>query len=193
MKARLIKKILNNTGYIVGNYGEYIAVGSPLCHDLISVNKQTLKVKLGLDTFHKGRAALEGAGKSGAEMLFIYNKLEEMIASGEIVDIINGDDVLENPLPVFTFRLGKIVETTTEKYGWPNVDNQGYVLHDNSSFKTRRECIQYAIKEIKYAIENDSSFIKERTEQLDARKHRKAENENTLNALLDDLNKLNDL
>jgi hypothetical protein len=54
MKARLLKKILNNTGYIINNKRDYIAVGSPLCHDLISVDKKTLKLKYALDTWGEG-------------------------------------------------------------------------------------------------------------------------------------------
>ena len=34
MKARLLKKLLNNTEYSLSNNKEYIAVGSPMCHDL---------------------------------------------------------------------------------------------------------------------------------------------------------------
>ena len=57
MKARLLKKLLNDTGYAVSNHDEYIAVGSPLCHDLISVNKQTLNLKYALDTWRDANAA----------------------------------------------------------------------------------------------------------------------------------------
>ena len=59
MKARLLKKLLNDTSYSVSNNKEYIAVGSPLCHDLMSVNKETGKVKYALDTFGKGRECFE--------------------------------------------------------------------------------------------------------------------------------------
>ena len=73
MKARLLTKLLNNTGYRVNNNKDYIAVGSPLCHDLISVNKQTLKVKYALDTFREGRKCFEETSTQSekTELLFI--------------------------------------------------------------------------------------------------------------------------
>ena len=59
MKARLLKKLMNDTGYYPGDYGDYIALGSPLCHNLMSVDKESLKVTYALDTFKQGRACLE--------------------------------------------------------------------------------------------------------------------------------------
>ena len=107
MKARLLKNLLNNTGYSVSNHRDYIAVGSPLCHDLISVNKETLKVKYALDTFREGRKCLEGKSNSKGEneLLFIWDKLHELIENKEINDIINGKDIIKNPLPVFTIKM----------------------------------------------------------------------------------------
>lgn len=163
MKARLLKKILNNTGYSVSNHGDYIAVGSPLCHDLISVNKEALKVKYALDTFREGRKCLEEKSNSKGEneLLFIWDKLHELIASGQIQDIINGKDEIENPLPVFTVEDGKLVESVTDKYGWPNTDNNGFRMYDNTHFATPKKAIEYGISEYKSAKTNTISRIEE--------------------------------
>ena len=99
MKARLLKKILNDPGYSIANYRDYIAVGSSLCHDLIKVDVKTLKLTYALDTFKQGRRSLEKDGKS--QLLFIWDKLQELIDNGEINSIINENDIIENPLPVF--------------------------------------------------------------------------------------------
>lgn len=101
MKARHLTKLLNNTGYTVGDFGKYISVGSPLCHDLIKLDKESFKITYALDTFREGRKALENK----SELLFIWDKLHELVASGEIKEIIEGNDTLENPLPVLRLKM----------------------------------------------------------------------------------------
>jgi len=154
MKARKLKQILNDTGYAVSNHEDYIAVGSPLCHDLISVDKKTLNVKYALDTFRKGRECLEHKtnSKGESELLFIWDKLHELIQNGEIQDIITGKDIIENPLPVFTVNNGELVESVTDKYGWPNTDDNGICMYDNTHFPTKKEAIQYGIEEYESRI-----------------------------------------
>jgi hypothetical protein len=145
MKARLLKQILNDTKYTVNNNTDYIAVGSPLCHDLISVNKKTLKLKYALDTWNEGRAGLVKEGKD--EILFIWDKLQELIDNGQIKDIIEGSDIIENPLPVYTVKNGELIESFTDKYGWPNTTIDGFIMYENEWYKTREEAIEYGISE----------------------------------------------
>jgi len=152
MKSRILRSILNNTQYTISNHEDYIAIGSPLCHDLIAVDKKTMKIKLALDTWNEGRKSLER--KSTEELLFIYDKLNDLIKTGEINDIINGDDVVENPLPVFYVDDGKLIETFTDSYGWPNTTITGELMYDNTHFKSRKKVIEKGISELGYAIEN---------------------------------------
>lgn len=168
MKARLLKKLLNDTGYSVSNNSDYIAVGSPLCHDLISVSKETLKVKYALDTFREGRKCLEDQSNSKGEneLLFIWDKLHELIESGQIQEIINGKDEIENPLPVFTVYNGKLIESVTDKYGWPNTDDNGICMYENTHFPTAKQAIEYGISEYKSSIRNTLLRIKELEEDL---------------------------
>jgi len=174
MKARLLKKLLNDTGYAVSNHRDYIAVGSPLCHDLISVNKETLKVKYALDTFREGRKCLEGQSNSKGEneLLFIWDKLHELIKSGQIQEIINGKDEIENPLPVFTVAGGKLVESVTDKYGWPNTDDDGICMYQNTHFPTKEQAIEYGIQEYKAGETLTLGNIKELEEELSKAKQR---------------------
>ncbi len=138
--------VIAYTGYNVHNYdSKYIAIGSPMCSKLITVHKETLEVKYALDTFHKGREAL-----GNAELIFIWDKLHELIESGAIKDIISGDDVLNNPLPVFTVDEGRLIETFTDEYGWPNVTIDGTMMHENDYFKTKEEALKYGISECTY-------------------------------------------
>lgn len=172
MKARLLKKLLNNTGYAISNHDEYIAVGSPLCHDLITVNKETLNIKYALDTFREGRKALE---KRNEELLFIWDTLHELVKTGQMHDIINGKDEIENPLPVFTVDDGKLIESVTDFYGWPNTDDNGVCMYENSHFPTAEQAIEYGIKEYQCAekltvqriseLEKDLLTVKERLEK----------------------------
>ena len=150
MKARVLKSILNNTQYIVHSSNEYIAIGSPLCSDLISVNKRSLHLKYTLDGYREGRKAL--VKKNYEELLFIWDKLQELIDNGQIIDIIRGVDILENPLPVYTVKEGKLIETTTDAYGWPNVTVSGELMYDNTYFNNRADAIQYGIKDVEAGL-----------------------------------------
>ena len=144
MKARLLTKILNNTKYTVNNNQDYIAIGSPLCHDLISVNKKFLKIRYALDTWNEGRLSVKHANE---ELLFIWDKLQELIDNGQIKDIIDGVDIIENPLPVYTVKKGELIESFTDKYGWPNTTINGEIMYNNVWFKTKQEAIKYGIEE----------------------------------------------
>jgi hypothetical protein len=156
MQARKLRRILNDTKYTVGNYGEYIAIGSPLCHDLIKINKSDYGFKLALDTFNKGRASI-----GNKELTFIYDKLKELAESGELREIIDQDDELENPLHVFTVTDGKLVSTFTDEYGWPNTTVDGTIMHDNNYFKTAKQAIKYGIREAEASIEMCSRTLSE--------------------------------
>jgi hypothetical protein len=149
MKARFLRELLNDTKYTVSNHDGYIAVGSPMVHNLISVNKKTLKVSYALDSRNKGRESLtkEWNSLGKLELLFIWDKLHELIESGEIKDIIEGKDIIENPLPVFTVKDGQLVESKTDAYGWPNTDDDGRMLYNNTHFPTSIQAIEYGIEE----------------------------------------------
>src|SRR6266496_4280440 len=153
MKARYLKKLLNNTGYTVAFYRTYIGIGSPLCHDLIKVDIDVMKTTYALDTWRKGRESV----LHHEELTFIWDKLNELIETGEIKDIISGNDEISNPLPVYTVYKGELISTFTDAYGWPNVTIEGYLMHDNDYFKTEQEALQYGISDLewgkKYAID----------------------------------------
>jgi hypothetical protein len=157
MQARKLKKILNDTGYTVAFYGDYIGIGSPLCHDLIKLDIKTNKITYALDTFHKGRASL-----GNEELTFIWDKLNELVDSGAITEIIDSNDVIDNPLPVYTVKDGVMLCTTTDAYGWPNTTVEGYLMYDNTYFKTMAEAIEYGIKEYQSRVE----YLEERLKEL---------------------------
>lgn len=161
MKARLLKKILNNTEYIINNNEDYIAVGSPYCHCLINVDKKTLQLKYALDAFREGRKSI-----NDENLEFIWDKLQELIDNGQIKDIIEGQDEIENPLPVFTIDEFKIVESTTDKYGWPNSTINGDLMYDNTYFKTKEEAAEYGIRNHNVALQWYKESLKETKEKV---------------------------
>jgi hypothetical protein len=161
MKARLLSELLNNPGYIIHDKGKFICVGSPMCDDLISMDKETLKIKHALDTFHEGRKSIK------SEVLQrIWDKLHELAETGEIQDIINGIDKIENPLPVFIADNGVVRESVTDKYGWPNTTIDGELMYNNSHFPTRKQAIQHGIEDMKAAREMHLRTIEDMSQRL---------------------------
>jgi len=171
MKARALKKELNDTGYSVSNHDGYIAVGSPLCHDLFRVDKDTMKIKYALDTFNEGRECL--IARDNEELLFIWDKLHELVDSGRINYFIEGKDEIDNPLPVYSIRNGKVIESFTDGYGWPNTTEDGETMYDNTHFDDRE-------KAIKHGIEDEEIGIKIWIEELATRKDHLREAERKL-------------
>tara|TARA_B100002049_G_scaffold42555_1_gene29029 strand:- start:19646 stop:20215 length:570 start_codon:yes stop_codon:yes gene_type:complete len=188
MKARLLRKLLNDTGYSISNNEGYIAVGSPMCHDLIKVDKETLKVKYSLDTWNKGRAYLEQRGNE--ELLFIWDKLHELIVSGAIKEIIEGRDHIENPLPVFTVYQGKLVESVTDEYGWPNTDDNGICMYENTHFPTAKEALEKGLSDSKGGVENMKEIVEDRKRDLQKAKDRMKMYEDRVQHLTNELKSL---
>jgi hypothetical protein len=161
MKARLLSKLLNNPGYIIHDKGECICIGSSMCDDLISMNKETLKMRYAIDAFNEGRKAI----KSEA-LALIWDKLHELAETGEIQDIINGNDEIENPLPVFIADDGIVRESVTDEYGWPNTTVDGELMYDNVFFPSREQAIKRGIEEMRAARENLMETIRDLSQRL---------------------------
>jgi len=161
MKARLLKKLLNDTGYAVHDYLNCICIGSPMCSTLVTMDKKNYALNYAADTFNQGRDALKND-----ELVFIWDKLSHLADSGELNAIIEGDDELEINLPVFTVEDGVLKETVTDSYGWPNVTISGELMYDNTWFKTKEEAIQYGIKDMEYAIKHTKESIERHEVEL---------------------------
>ena len=134
MKLRKLKKLLNDTGYILSRDTEYneilddekpyrprICVGSPYVRDLIVYNVVTKQLDHP-SCFNPDKDS------TFTELIEIWKRMHDLAESGELDEIALGDDELQNPIPVFTFRNNKIVKTFTEdgEFGWPYCDNEGY-------------------------------------------------------------------
>lgn len=163
MKAKLLKELLNNTGYIVHERSGKICVGSPMCPELINVDKKTLELKYSLDTFHNGRKSIDHP-----KLAFIWDKLSELIESGQIQEIIDGNDEIdETYLPIYVAENGSYEKKYTKAFGYPNVTADGELLYDNTSFKTEIEAIEYAISICGYALESYLERYNEAKEKME--------------------------
>jgi len=149
MQVRRFEELVR-TEYIVQNCrGEYLGIGSPYCHDLVSVDVETMKVKTNSIT-----------RRDEPKWKRIINAIETL-PRDVLKEILTLDDKIENPLPVFMWRDGKIQETQTEDYEWPNTDHKGFILYVNTTFKTEKECAEYARNQMVYALEGIERYAKE--------------------------------
>lgn len=165
MKAKTLKQILN-TKRPVADHGKYIAVGSYLCHNLIAVDKETLKITYALDSMREGKASLQR--KDDSELLDIWNKLEELISSGNIQEIINGADTAENPITVYSFDENKceIVESFCEALGYPNVTLDGEMMYNNTHFASREDSVKKAIENAEAGVRLTLRCISEKESDI---------------------------
>jgi hypothetical protein len=160
MKARKLRKLLNNTDYTIQQDREKICIGGAYCNDLISVNMETLKIKTASHT-DGGRAGLRND-----ELVMIWDKLTELIKNGEIKDIIEGKDEIENPLTVYTVQNGELKECITDEYGWPNVTDDGFLMYENQYFRTKEAAIQRGIDNLECQIISSKGLIDEYADKL---------------------------
>ena len=161
MKARYLKALLG-TKRPVCDEGEKVCIGSAYIHDLISVDKKTIKLRYKFGV------------PDDAELLAIWEKLKELIDSGEMKSIIDENDVIENPIPVFTYDNDfEIVESHTDALGWPNVTYDGKLMYDNMYFADINDARKAALKEARACYSFHSERIIELGEQIE--EHRKQE------------------
>lgn len=153
MKLRKLRKRLNDTKYILNKNGDCLCVGSPLCPDLIQYDPARGKLSYALSK--------KLADSGNEELIFIWNTLERLIESGEIQDFLNGNDEIEKPLPVFRYAGNEIRESCTDVYGWPNIDSEGNLMYNNTHFRTREECREYAMKELMCALDYMSGNVRD--------------------------------
>ena len=165
MKAQYLKEFLDSTGYNVHAEGRNILIGSPMCSNLISVNVDEMKIRYALDTFKKGwrsEFSLENKSSSERELYVICVKLEELIETGELLEIFNGKDELDNPVKVYTCENGELIEHNATGYGWPNTTENGELIYDNTHFRAAKTALLKAIEECKSNID----FLTRREKEL---------------------------
>jgi chromosome segregation ATPase len=185
MKARLLKKLLNNTGYRVQWSDNKVCIGSALCHDLINVDATTLKLRYELDTFREGVKSIKNE-----KLEAIWYKLEELIKSGEIKDIIEGIEEVENPITIYKVEDGKLITAYTEANEWPNVTHDGRGIHDGEYSLNKLDAYKRGIDDLQYWDERLTERIQEKQKEIDELIVKKSNNGTTLFYLKQELEKL---
>ena len=163
MKAQYLKKLLD-TGYDVADFGDYIGIGNGYVHKLIKLDKKTMNISYALDTFHKGKECLKD--KDDTALLNIWNKLEELIKSGEIKEILEGNDTFDKPIPVYYEEDGEIIETYCYELGWPNTTITGKLMYENTHFKDPLTAAREALTGSKITIVFMKESIEEKKKEL---------------------------
>ena len=176
MKAQKLKKLLG-TGYIVAFYkgykaNNYIGIGSPYIGDIIHLDCVTLKVSYSRDRKEEDLAF--------PELIEASQKLKKIIASGDIQDIISGDDDPEvNNIPVFYEENGDIKQTFCAELGWPHTTITGELMYENSHYPTGKKASEYSYDpDDKYHIrelERFDDMIKEFQGKIESQKKWKQE------------------
>lgn len=177
MQARKLKKILD-TGYIVQNCDGYAAIGSYYVHDIIKIDKQTLKIEVDRHV------------PLNDKMENLIAKIKELRENGELRTILNGKDEIAAPLPVFMYRGDKIFESKTDNYEWPNTDDNGYLLYENTTFKTREDCLAYAIRDLSYSFKSISEQLDQAKEEVARLQKRTERDAKALSVLADEYTKM---
>lgn len=126
--------------YIVAVYdkrefgGPCICIGSPYIHDIIVIRISDAKV-------------VKGYERGNDDLGRYYAAIKEDEKNGILRGLIDTPDVFTQNLPVFTIKDWAVVADYCEEYGWPNTTNSGYIMYENTYFKTRKEAYAYLLKD----------------------------------------------
>ena len=140
MKARLLHNLIGAGSYVVADFGDYVGVGGAMCHNIISLDKKTLKLTYAFDS--RGKSALE----KKEPLLAIWDNLEHLICSGEMDYILRYDDEIENPITIYSFQNGQLLTNTTDRFltaPYPNLTRDGQRIDNNNKFyRTKEEALK---------------------------------------------------
>lgn len=114
--------------------GPCICIGSPYIHNIIVIRIADAKV-------------VKGYERGNDDLVRYYTAIKEDEKNGILRELIDTPDVFIRNLPVFTIKDWAVVADCCEEYGWPNTTNSGYIMYENTFFKTREEAYAYLLKE----------------------------------------------
>ncbi len=152
MNANKLKQ-LTDCNY-VSHDEKYVTIGSPYIHDIMKICKKSLEIHM-----------KEGSGKHGWDRVF--NVLRDLKERGELREIVDGENELENPIPCYAYDgKGGIKESMADEVKWPNNTLEGEMIYDNGWFSTRQEAIDRGVENCKYCIEFQNERINYLQEQV---------------------------
>lgn len=115
--------------------GRVICIGSPYVHDLIVINME-------------GEIVKRNDGRNNNEL---RRYMQEFDADPEklkrIVQTPDAFDADKNKtVYIFDFHTCKIRTEVCQEYGYPNTKNMGELMYDNTSFKTYKDALNFALQ-----------------------------------------------
>lgn len=134
-----------------------LCIGSPLCHDLITVN---------LTTWEFGKAL---SGPLNNKDLQRY--WDEMHADlDRLKELVSSQDAFEKSITVYTYAGGDIIEKFCEEPGWPNVTHDGDMMYENMFSTDRSYVIERARRNAEAKIELGREGLAQLEKQLSEQK-----------------------
>lgn len=149
-----------------------LCIGSPLCHDLITVNLTTRKFEDKLS-----------ARSRGGELQRYWDEMQADV--DKLFSLIEVPDTFERSIPVFTFEDGDILEKRCEELDWPNVTHDGDIMN-NRFHETRAAAVEHAISNAEAGIENITQCIAERERETEKMRDRLSQYKSNLEKLKSD-------
>lgn len=149
MQVRKLKQLLD-TNYIVQLTSEdNICIGSSYIHDIIKIDRVTLKIK-------------NADIRNYEELTRIYNKCKELIDNGEMRAIADSNDSTDGMFKIYIWSDWEgLIESWTDKIEYPATDYTGRLLYENTTFKKRKQAVEYGIKSLTYGVKEYSERITE--------------------------------
>jgi hypothetical protein len=171
MKIRLLRKLLNTTELDISSItdifnrgGCVLSIGKKNTDGLITLHKDDLVLRYSLIDRMEGRDYLESI--CDKELLYVWDRLQDLIESGGIQDILYGKDEIDNPLPVFMYSNGGLIDGFTDFYGYPNIDDDGYCMWERTHFQTKKDAIDFYFKECTQLLKDEIVKIKNIQQEL---------------------------
>jgi len=166
MKARLLRKLLNNTGYMIHFCDDKICIGSLYVSKLITVDAKTMEIKFALAPSYV-RNHRDSVCDGNSELVFIWDKLCELISTGELKDIIIFNDPTENMFPVYSVKDGMLIEQFTDKIEYGNTTHDGELIYENSHYANKVEAVERGIMHLRGMHDMYSARIDALVRELD--------------------------
>lgn len=163
MKARLLKKLLNNPQvhvYLTNEEVDYkpkAGLRVAICIDdeeLFQVFPKSLKIKYvpGVKGMFPADKANSFAEYYFKPQLDIWNKLHELVNCGEMREIIDGIDDIEDCVSVFKYKDGRILEVVTDSFPGIYYDGcflsqEGYLIDPSGWYASKIDAFQARINQ----------------------------------------------
>jgi hypothetical protein len=157
MRVKTLKNILQ-TNYIVANQAnKYLSIGTELCHNIISIDKETGTVEI-IDIFRDDKHA---------HLNELCEKIKE-IDKDILWSILNENDPIENPIEIYRYKgtSADVEKTSCEIFGYPETDIDGFLQYEDTHFRTEKQALEKGIKYSKMVIENNNNYIFELIDKL---------------------------